>query len=242
MENVIVETDPFPYILVEDILPEDFYLALSNSWPEECLTHSPTFATHWRRGLKISDPNWLKREAYSHDLWKEFVIFVVNGIIRPKIGDLFRKYSYCRFGRDVNVSFSKRGEDQIFEDIGNGISPHIDSVTAFAALCVYFPDINDHQHMDLGTHFYRNVDGMESIDTGYAPLEKCRLVKVTPYRPNTLCAFMQTPHSWHGTSLHNPYVGYKRRLYFGHIFLTPQFLLDYYGQQFGPNLDEDHAY
>lgn|GEM_PF-5597247 len=59
--------------------------------------------------------------------------------------------------------------------------------------------------------------------------EDVETVRVMPYRPNSLCIIMQTPHSWHGPVFTDE-SGYLRRLYLAAIFLTPESMQQIYGQ------------
>lgn len=224
-----VETEPFPHIIIDNILPEDLYSDLLLHWPNDAFEAKPLYT--WRKSLGIC--GWPGIDEYSYKLWKQFAI-ITNQIIKRKIGELFHKYSAHRFGKEVNGKFlcdsADLDEHKLVQDYGDGIKPHIDQAYIFAVAIIYFPELNDYSHTCLSTRFYKHNSNRESVDICFD--SNVKLVKAVDYKPNRLCAFMQTPHSWHSGAQDHPFGSYARKLYLTHIYLSSKFLKKHYGSTF----------
>ena len=236
-----VETEPFPHIVVEDILPQALYSELLAHWPSKTVRAAPS-SRHWeRKHLSIGNKNnWIEADAY--ELWKQFAITIVEQVVKRKIFEIFSPYSHCRFGKEIHEEFLATAlditEHQLVEDYpGTTVPPHIDQGYVFVPLIFYFPDLDDDRHTNLGTCLFRHNLGKESPDVCFD--KNVTLVKAVPYKANTLVAFIQTPRSWHSASIQRIPTGYARRAYITKLYLLPEFMKKQYGTTF--NLEGDRA-
>lgn len=239
--EAVVETDPFPHVIIEDILPQAFYEELLANWPSNAMQ---TIAEGWRKSLGVGLlKHWDKEDLYVQDLWKAFATTIVDKCIKRKLGELFHPYSIYKFGKEIDGNFLCNSldvaEHRLFEDYLGGIGPHIDQGYVFAPVIIYFPDYNDDHHVELGTCLYKHVNNRESVDTCFD--DDVTLIKVAPYKANTLVAFMQTPKSWHSATHVRIPENYVRRLYLTNIYLSETFMLAHYGTTFDCCIDSDYS-
>jgi len=220
-----VELDPFPHLVVENILPEDLYIELCDQWPDTSFKGvvQENFVLH------IGEfEGQTEKTAQANQIWTEFSLLIFDPMIKKRVGELMRTHAFCRFGQQVNdlalCNGVHLGEHRLAQN--HRISAHIDQAYVFAPIILYFPKLEENPDRELGTQFYRHNQNLTSIDFLFD--DDVTLVKTVPYKPNTFCSFMQTPSSWHGSKYQNP----KRKLYFSNIYLSPQFMAEYYGTSF----------
>lgn len=220
-----VEVFPFPHIIVEDVLPIDLYNELCAQWPDNTFRGIPN---GWNT-IRIGDFEGQRAEnIYANEIWKQFSLTIVDQMIKKKVASFFHPYSPYRFGKEIPGEFlcnsTDLGEHRLAQN--HQISAHVDQAYVFAPIMIYFPKYDEIVNIEHGTQFYRNTKNLESIDICFD--HNVELVKTVPYKANTLCAFMQTPYSWHGAVHGLP----NRKLYFTNIYLSTQFMKSYYGQTF----------
>ncbi len=240
-EHADIFAYPFPHIVIKDILPEDYYRDLCNSWPSKSFDkQSPT----WRKLIEVGNTKkWGRGE--DHDKWIEFAKLVDN-VIKRKLAEVFYPLTPHRLGYFLPsgslCNATSQFEHRLFQDYHHGVGIHIDKAYKLAAVMIYFPIDYREEHSILGTVLYRHKNLKESIDYTNANSSECIAVKQLPYAPNTLCAFFQAPHGWHSAPMEPSYQKIRnslpsRRSYFTNIYLTPTFMKTAYGTMFG--LEED---
>lgn len=224
-----IEMDPFPHLIIENILPEDIYDELLSNWPSKIF-----FTNEIKDVIRFDQINNNSRAA-----WEQFSCFIDQFLTR-EISNLFRPYSFYRFGHDVSGMQLRNGLDHRLTQNFHSPSAHIDQGYIYAALFIYFPKRNE-THKELGTRIYRHKQGRTCPTYCNESLTNVELVKTVPYKPNTLFAFLETPYAWHGSE--NPR-SRLRRLYMSTIFFSTQFMKDYYGHAFGldDNVVEEDIY
>ncbi|MDE3046201.1 MAG: hypothetical protein KGJ02_06115 [Verrucomicrobiota bacterium] len=223
--EAVIETRPFPHLIIENILPEELYEELVANWPG-----------HTVKDIENDLGNYDKK------LWQEFFTSVMNNLIKRNIGAMFRRYLRYRFEDDIcwiSLCNSKHLRDHtLYESLY--ILPHLDHASTFAAVIIYFPEKNN--QINFGTQFYRHKEEKTSIDIIWEhDLSKMELLKIVPFKRNTLCAFMQTPCAWHGF----PMKVLPRRMYMSNIYVSNAFSEQYYGHAWHLEegyLDEEHSY
>ncbi|HSX13483.1 MAG TPA: hypothetical protein VLE96_03590, partial [Chlamydiales bacterium] len=85
-----IEMDPFPHLIIENILPEDIYDELLSNWPSKIF-----FTNEIKDVIRFDQINNNSRAA-----WEQFSCFIDQFLTR-EISNLFRPYSFYRFGHDV---------------------------------------------------------------------------------------------------------------------------------------------
>lgn len=227
-----VEINPMPHLVIEDILPSELYQKLQDHWPDNTFAQIPLGG--WRKSLPVGNINkWQELDEETHELWRQFATYIVDEIVKKKVAQFFYPFLSHRFSGTINLPIACHAKDvsehRVCEDYGIGIGPHIDQAYIFSSVIFYFPDPSDVSSENLGTCLYSHIQGGESIDFICEHPSKMKLEKILPYKPNTLCALLQTPRAWHSAAIHSPFEGYKRKVYQTLIFVDLNFLNTCYG-------------
>ncbi len=248
-EHAEISADPFPHIVIKDILPEDYYQELCNNWPSKSFDkQSPT----WRKLVQVTNTQkWGKGKSQAK--WIKFA-HLVDNVIKRKLAEVFYPLTPDRFGYSLPsgslCNAASRFEHRLFQDYHHGVGIHIDKAYKLAAVMIFFPIDYREEHSILGTVLYRHKNHKKSLDFLRANNDDCVAVKRLPYAPNTLCAFFQAPHGWHSAPMESSYQKVRntlssRRSYFTNIYLTPTFMKKAYGEMFGfkeDYFDEEASY
>jgi len=239
-EHAEISADPFPHIVIKDILSEDYYQDLCNNWPSKSFDKQSPI---WRKLIEVG--NTQKWGGEPQDKWIEFASLVDN-VIKRKIAEVFYPLTPHRFGYPLPsgslCNAASHFEHRLFQDYHHGVGIHIDKAYKLAAVMIYFPIDYQEEHSILGTVLYRHKNHKESIDYASANNNDCIAIKQLPYAPNTLCVFFQAPHGWHSAPMESSYQKVRsslasRRSYFTNIYLTPTFMKTAYGTMFGSKED-----
>ena len=227
IDETKIHRDPFPYAVIENALPQDYYRALAASFP------SPTFIAGdgelennevYRQSARdtIDDPEvpkiWQEFIRYhcSPEFFREFAavweVDVAAGHKRllRNIGRSLRDFSVDirHAGRENNAN--NRAHDVVLDtqfcinspvnQVSSVRGPHTDSpFELFAALLYFRPEDDDSSGGDLELY---------TLKRGHFPLPKptridprhVDCVATVPYRANTLVMFINTPASIHGVT------------------------------------------
>lgn len=220
---------PFPHIVVENILPDDLYVMASSQWPCDSAFIGHGNGNHFI--LPVTG-GVAEKSRLDHDqkiFWRVFGEVIVNRYIKPRIAAMLIPYLPMKAGLenydiskfDLTQDIASFRQDNIAFDQGPyNTNIHIDQRNILAAMLIYMPVDNDHQ--ELGTQFFEGPPaGCNDVYNSNSSFSS--LVKIVPYKPNTLVAFMQTPISWHAYSQKGD-TDYRRRFYHAPIFLSPEFM------------------
>lgn len=229
IDHAVVQTYPFPHIVVENIFPDAVYKLVCGYFPNrEAFTPNGNRLilpiTYGCSEQTILDKN-------QRTFWRLFGEILVNKYIKPKITDKLIPFLNMKEGLenyDIN-NFDPRydtinfRQDGLFLDLPEyQIGLHIDQRILLSAMLIYLP--SDDQHQFLGTSIYSGPPCLES-NNYQVDYSEIKHVKDIPYKPNTLFAFMQTPISWHSSYIKpNDDPNYLRKLYCASIFFSPQFM------------------
>jgi len=236
-EAKVIE-EPFPHIIVEEILPVHLY--------KEILKHWPKRDVFFHKGYKIRGrirTTHREETAFSNKndqlFWDLFGEVVVNYYIKPAIVKKLLPYFYLKEGMEEidlkemrdNLSdyiLPSSFKDSLIQDEeGYFIRPHVDQIGMFAQMLIYFARPGDDVR-GLGTVFYKGDRAkMDSLDKAiYIDVKNLTRYKKVPYRPNQLVAFLQCPFAWHGVDRTKS--GQVRRLYLCPISMRPEFINEHY--------------
>ncbi len=229
-----LEFDPFPHLVISNILPDDFYAYMLMQWPkEEYFDRNSPLRRRLPVTLGCTDSRFLPSEQ--KEAWEIFGEVIVNKYIKEPLNALLLpilsyKFSFApeklKFIRK-NISFINCRSDGLkLDKYGYFINPHVDQAHIFAAILIYFPD--DATHPEYGTVLYKSLIGRTSFDVIFPHPSEFKPVKTLPFLPNTLVVFLQTPSGWHGVpALTDP--NYIRKAYHAGIQLEPRFTEEVYG-------------
>lgn len=183
-----VEKDPFPHLVLENALPNEYYNALlaSRPTPDEII-----------RGREVG-PNqridlpteYAKRDLWP--LWRSFCTVHSSPEFVEKICQVF--------GIEVPKTFTIRcqpGLNTPSPTLSRVRGPHLDNPKELFAGLFYMPTDFDGGDLEI----YRWKEGPKKFHGKLEVEDECvELVKTIKYRPNTLVMFLNTINSLHGVT------------------------------------------
>ncbi len=197
-----MSADPFPHLVVSNLLPEDFYRRLLRAIP------APTF---WRRAGYQRD-NWHVDEdrasRLSETTWRvmhrEIAAHVLMPLLLDRFADAIAEYWRAAFDLDASALSEHYVCDEgrlLLRRAGYELQPHLDPPNAILTVLLYLAPLGAPDAQ--GTDLYRSgplpanrVGIMYPAQQGIS----LELAATVPFRPNTLLAFV-TPTSVHGAKL-----------------------------------------
>jgi hypothetical protein len=201
--RAVLELDPFPHVVIEDLLPEDFSQDLIGALPPAAF-----FTTEKMSRQELEVPFEFAPE-YSRLVWglffskaiTEAMVPALTEKFRPALDDFVRTHwpalgSTSQAGIALQVSNSRL----MLRRPGYVIKPHRDPRWAFLTCLVYLPKAAEHQI--YGTQLYRLRHEPELTHNSplWADLAECELVKEVPARRNTALVFLNSTGA-HGASI-----------------------------------------
>lgn len=221
-----VNPDPFPHILIRDVLPADLYSSLDATQPTE---------REWRDGAQREYMRNRKRGRLR--FWRtsprlpQTVHFAMDDA--PEASD-FSPYS-APFNKkagpyvslletEIHAKFRRQdwrpGQRLFFyREPGWAIEPHTHSAAELTNSLLYFPSAENSS--DQGTFFYRRKTCEPKDDAVFRP-QDLEVSAFIPYTPNTLISWVNSPDSVHG-SVEIAGAASRRYLYFVSLNLPPDY-------------------
>lgn len=206
-----VALQPFAHVVVENIFPDAFYgelrrhLLPTGSYRQLASTGRVSKAYNpARHVLMAEDLDKAGAEPEARDFWKNlFAAYCDDAFtnlwlnrFEPQLVERMRSgdVPFPRTDAPVNL----RREMLLMRDgAGYDLPPHTDSPSKVVSVLFYLP--GDDGHPDTGTALYRAKDRDFSHPGGpYLSREDFDLVKVLPFRRNTLVAFPKSSICFHG--------------------------------------------
>ena len=201
-----VVTEPTTHIVVDNLLPPEFYELLVEAIPPAEI---------------FSDRDPVKQDFEMADLaaaglltqrvWRFFDEEVIAGIVAPALLERFRDAVIDHYAETGGQEFGARaaalphrtvaGRIQLRKP-GYRLAPHLDPKRVAVTGLLYFPRPGDTE--DFGTQLF-TVDrpfvasGLKTFFPEAAGM-KCELARTVPYRPNTMLAFVNS-RAAHGATL-----------------------------------------
>lgn len=225
---------PFPHMIIDNILPDDFYQMILEKWPKD----APFKDNETHTGYEIGKKKDFRILGYSNKesqkFFTSFALEVVNAIIKEEVEKKLLPFLYLRFPClnskeiaeiDTNglCEMYAFNDALIFERDGYSLKAHIDPKEYFATALLYAPE--DDEHQELGTVLI--VADRVSYDFTYLQDEKIIQRIPVKYLPNRLLVLMQSPTMWHDLpTIHTG--SYIRKMYHSQIFINKEKLYDTY--------------
>jgi hypothetical protein len=188
-----LKTDPFPYVIVDDLLPAPLYDALLAGMPPVEL-----FADRAPNKQQLGVP-FRFGPVYARRVWQHMARTVARRYIQPAVLDLFRE-PFQAFLRD---EFREVPPDQLAamtmtcsdgrilrREAGYYIPPHRDPRWGFITCLMYLARPADDERW--GTHIFA-VDGdtpIESAAPHWVDADRCRLVETVAFKRNRMLVFL----------------------------------------------------
>jgi hypothetical protein len=197
-----LQTDPFPHLVVENLLPDRVYDALVTAIPPRILFEDRPVN---KQQLKVP-PQLAPR--YSRRVWKFLISEVVEKTLKPALLEKFREplgEYLARFWphRPTGALLQALGASDgriILRRAGYVIPPHRDPRWGFITVILYLVRPGDPD--TWGTQLYRVREDAEatSAQPYWIKDVQCELVKDVPFRPNRALVFMNSEGA-HGASI-----------------------------------------
>jgi hypothetical protein len=189
--------DPFPYVVVDDWLPPDFFDALVGSIPP--IEHFAIAPERPERGF-LSVPSTVGTTE-QQAMWEFLVRRLIGGTLQQLLVDTFgasiraQLAAHCRRVPDGDDFQLKNSNSEIIYGRVHGersysIAPHRDPKWKFVTALAYLPRPQDQGRW--GTKLYR-VRGDQDAPNGkplWFPVDQCELVDEVAFVPNRLFAFL----------------------------------------------------
>lgn len=191
-----LNTDPLPYLVVENVFPPDFYAALVRGIPPfELFAHRP----HNKRQLKVP---FEYGPAYSRTIWTFLVDVVLEGAFQPAIIEKLREPLEDWIAQEwpplasnpLGPPMELHSTDGriLLRGRGYRITPHRDPKWGFITVLLYLPRATESEQW--GTQLYA-VDEDEAANTiapHWIDSSRCRLKVDVPFRRNTALVFLNS--------------------------------------------------
>jgi hypothetical protein len=196
VEAAALHLHPFPYLVLQDVLPSPFYDALLRGIPP-----IEIFADRPFNKQELTVPFALA-PAYSRKVWSFFVTRVTRRHLVPALVEKFR----APLGDWIAANWPPRAADPfappmefqpgdgriLLRGRGYRIRPHRDPKWGFLTCLLYLA--REHDSETWGTQLYE-VDADEQArgaSPHWIPAEQCRQVADVPFRRNTMLVFMNS--------------------------------------------------
>jgi hypothetical protein len=206
--NAPLRTWPFPHLLIENVLPEDFFAAMiANLPPDNAYTRlvdSGRVSKNYSPQRMSLFPAQLDAAPLDHrtkSFWQDTLRTINSSEFATAIVARFREHILRRLGTraiEVLVDGQPRSEAFLMRDFTHyALGPHTDTPAKIVSVLFYLAP--DHTHPELGTSVYVPKDRSFTCPGGpHHPFALFDRAMTAPYRPNTLFAFPQGPNAFHG--------------------------------------------
>jgi hypothetical protein len=185
-----IETDPFPHVVIENALPDDYYAELVRTRP------TPQQIMQWTG--KIPGPNQrldLPTKTALLTLSKVWVEFCKS----HTSPEFVRRAMALLGAKDVPVTRveCQPGINTPSPTPTKVRGPHLDNPVEIYAGLFYMAEDQDGGNLEI----YRWKDGEKKFHGKLEVEESCvDLVKTVPYKPNTFVLFLNGPDALHGVT------------------------------------------
>jgi hypothetical protein len=203
VDNATLHRDPCPYLVVENLLPEDLYDEMLSALP------SPVFFKRHDKTREEMQVPFIFAPAFSRLVWDFFMSAVVEQTLVPALTEKFRP-ALDEFLATTWPSLGTWTESQLSLRVGNSrlllrrpgyvIRPHRDPRWAFLTCLIYLQKRSaDHVY---GTQLYRLKQEREATHNSpfWVDERECDLVRDVPGGRNSALVFLNST-GVHGASI-----------------------------------------
>lgn len=218
-QNIQYRSDPFPYFIIDNALPENLYKELNDTFP----TYQKIIESN--RGLNEYKENTAYRYDASRSLndpdintiWKEFIKYHTSYEFTSDLYDIFLesikkiyKVDKDKLPNNTNTGLRFRDSALFSTDCQfvintptsgdtSVIPPHLDNPKEFYAALFYMRDPEDDSlGGSLTTHKF--IGSPSFYGKARVKEEKVNLIEEIEYKENRLAVFLNTPLSIHGVT------------------------------------------
>jgi FkbM family methyltransferase len=199
--------DPFPYLVVDKVFPDDYYAEMLANFPTPQSLRPigetgrvPMDAYRERLVVLFTDDEFARMTAEQQHFWRDFANWMYSDQF---INGFIQKFSAALEPRFRNIlakesAIKARGDALLVNDLTNyAIGPHTDAPHRLVSFLFYLPA--DASMRELGTSIYRARDPHFVCWGGpHYPFDKFDRTATVEFLPNRLLAFPKTERSFHG--------------------------------------------
>lgn len=222
----IVETDPYPHVVIHDALPWDIYEKLENDFPEKSVLATEPFDNGICYRMKADK---LLSQTFESGIWRAFAEYHTSAEWFNEVNELFRPYMPSMLHKKFTENdLGARGWADASKNIWTDCqvvmhkpivettsrTPHIDNPMEMWAGLLYMPYRED---QSTGGEFqlHDTVSSVKQVDMkGGRQIYENDLgpvVKTVPYKRNTFVMFANnSPNTVHGVSKRENATMYRR--------------------------------
>jgi hypothetical protein len=191
--------DPFPHVVVEDLLPPDIYARIVEAVPP-AVFFAGTKDEHWAVPSGIAP-------LYCRSVWTFVANTLVGDILHralnAKFNVLVREYvrGFCPdFTDDERLDLHPSDGRLMLRRPGYNLTPHRDPKWGFVTAILYLARPGDSE--EYGTQLYAVREDVEAPSGAVYYLEpsQCELVRAVPFRSNSMLVFLNSVGA-HGASI-----------------------------------------
>jgi hypothetical protein len=191
IDNAPLVLEPFPYTIVDELLPVALYKCLITGIPPLELFSTKPVGKHLDVPFSLAP-------LYSHRIWRFMAETLITDVIAPRLIEKFRPQIDEWIRRNWpdltidNVQLHGTSGRIMFRQRGYRIAPHRDPKWSFITCILYLARPKDSEAW--GTQLYAVEQDQEA--TSAAPYwideKRCTLVNDVAFRPNRLLAFLNS--------------------------------------------------
>lgn len=207
VEHASVVEQPFPYLVVDNIFPPDYYAEMLEHFPSAQSLRPITEtgrvggdAYKDRLVVLFTDAEFARMTTVQQWFWRDFASWMYTDQFLNFFMYKFEKYLEYRIDKIVAAEHSLRikGDALLVNDRTNySIGPHTDAPHRLVTFLFYLP--KDNSMRELGTSIYRPKDpSFTCWGSGHHKYEAFENVATVEFLPNRLLAFPKTERSFHG--------------------------------------------
>lgn len=205
--NAKIIEDPFPYLVVDNVFPADYYAELLSNFPTTASLRPIDETGRVSRGayrerlaVLFSEDDFERMTAPQQRFWREFAAWMYTDQFLNFFLFKFQSHLEPRIAKILSADgrLSVRSDALLVNDQTNyAISPHTDGEQRLVSFLFYLP--KDISMCDLGTSVYRPKDPDFTCWGGkHHPFDLFERVRTLDFLPNRLVAFPKTERSFHG--------------------------------------------
>src|SRR5688572_12972359 len=182
--------DPFPHVIIENALPEDYYRSLVKTRPSmKKILNGRNYGPNERFDMPTSEA--LKLDSP----WGEFVRAHVSIEFFKKAMEVFSDFDlYPNWDGEVSLR-CQPGVNTPSPELSSVRGPHLDNPSELYAGLFYMPADNDGGDLEIYRWKQKKFYGKLEV-----PRDCVELVKTVSYKPNTYVMFVNTENALHGVT------------------------------------------
>ena len=207
VEKATVTESPFPYLVVDQVFPDDYYAQMIEHFPTGDSLRSISETGRVRQDLYkerlvvlFTDDEFARMTPRQQRFWREFSSWMYTDQFLGFFVHKFNRYLEPRIERIVAAegALQVKGDALLVNDRTNyAIGPHTDVAKRLVTFLFYLP--RDTSMRELGTSIYKPKDpGFTCWGGAHYDYDLFERVDTVEFLPNRLLAFPKTERSFHG--------------------------------------------